>query len=125
MLTFCHLYCPRKLNRSRVIRFANDGTVKLHLSQCGNIIQNGSFIRTDSKGKLLNWSYYPVKRKKSVRIVLDNTNRDTKVTAMGMTEGITLADNGDLLILFESGAQKYYNSKNPTDSIWQFTFPKG
>ena len=42
--------------------------------QCGNIIQNGSFIRTDSKGNPLNWSYYPVKRKKSVRIVLDNTN---------------------------------------------------
>ena len=36
-----------------------------------------------------------------------------------------LADNGDLLILFESGAQKYSNAKNPTDSIWQFPFPKG
>ena len=58
-------------------------------------------------------------------IVLDNKNRNTTVTAMGMTEGITLADNGDLLILFESGAQKYSNAKNPTDSIWQFPFPKG
>ena len=42
--------------------------------QGGNIIKNGNFIQQDSKGNPLNWSYHPVKRKKSVRIVLDNTN---------------------------------------------------
>ena len=42
--------------------------------QGGNIIKNGNFIQEDSKGNPLNWSYHPVKRKKSVRIVLDNTN---------------------------------------------------
>lgn len=57
-------------------------------------------------------------------IVLDDTNRVKKVTAMGMTEGITLDEKGNVLILFESGAQKYYNSKNPTDCVWRFPFPE-
>ena len=57
-------------------------------------------------------------------IVLDSKNRIKTVTAMGMTEGLTLAENGDVLILFESGAQKYSNAKNPTDYIWSLPFPK-
>lgn len=55
--------------------------------------------------------------------VLDSTNRIKNVTAMCMTEGIALSENGGLLVLFESAAQKYYNSKNPTDYIWEFPFP--
>jgi len=39
-----------------------------------------------------------------------------------MTEGLALSTHGDLLILFESGAQKYSNAKNPTDSIWRMQF---
>ena len=40
----------------------------------GNIIQNGSFIRKDSKGQPLHWTPSPAKRKKFVFVGLDNTN---------------------------------------------------
>jgi len=55
-------------------------------------------------------------------ITLNSKNRTKAVTAMGMTEGLALSTHGDLLILFESGAQKYSNAKNPTDSIWRMQF---
>jgi hypothetical protein len=99
-----------------------DGKVALSISYGRNNNSTLDFYTIDPKTAS---ATYTADGKTYPMIVLDNTNRDTKVTAMGMTEGITLADNGDLLILFESGAQKYYNSKNPTDSIWQFPFPKG
>ena len=51
-------------------------------------------------------------------VVLDSKNRTKTVTAMCMTEGITLDKNGKVMVLFESAAKKYYNSKNPTDYIW-------
>lgn len=54
--------------------------------------------------------------------VLDSKNRTKTVTAMGMTEGITLDKNGKIMVLFESAAKKYYNSKNPTDHIWTTEF---
>ncbi len=55
-------------------------------------------------------------------IVLDKTNRVKTVTAMCMTEGITLDASGRIMVLFESAAKKYYNSKNPTDYIWTTEF---
>ncbi len=54
--------------------------------------------------------------------VLDRLNRTKTVTAMCMTEGITLDANGRIMVLFESAAKKYYNSKNPTDYIWTTEF---
>ena len=54
--------------------------------------------------------------------VLDKTNRRMTVTAMCMTEGITLDASGRVMVLFESAAKKYYNSKNPTDYIWTTKF---
>jgi hypothetical protein len=99
-----------------------DGKVALSISYGRNNNSTLDFYTIDPKTAS---ATYTADGKTYPMIVLDNTNRDTKVTAMGMTEGITLADNGDLLILFESGAQKYSNAKNPTDSIWQFPFPKG
>lgn len=50
---------------------------------------------------------------------LDTTVNCTTYTAMPMSEGITVKD-GNLYILFESGADKYRNGggKNPTDRIW-------
>lgn len=54
--------------------------------------------------------------------VLDRLNRTKTVTAMCMTEGITLDENGKIMVLFESAAKKYYNSKNPTDYIWKTEF---
>ena len=55
--------------------------------------------------------------------ILDSTNRVKNVTTMCMTEGVTLSKDGKLLILYESAAKKYYNSKNPTDYIWEYAFP--
>ena len=51
-------------------------------------------------------------------IVLDRLNRTKNLTAMCMTEGITLDEDGNVMVLFESAADKYYNSKNPTDYVW-------
>lgn len=50
--------------------------------------------------------------------VLDSRNERASVTAMPMTEGICPTDDGRVLILFESAADKYANSKNPTDRLW-------
>ena len=55
-------------------------------------------------------------------LVLDSSKRTNAVTAIGMSEGVTLDENGGLFILFESGAQTYSNAKNPTDSIWRMPF---
>ena len=99
-----------------------DGKVALSISYGRNNNSTLDFYTIDPKTAS---ETYTADGKTYPMIVLDNTNRDTKVTAMGMTEGITLADNGDLLILFESGAQKYSNAKNPTDCVWRFPFPKG
>ena len=99
-----------------------DGKVALSISYGRNNNSTLDFYTIDPQNAS---ATYTADGKTYPMIVLDNKNRNTTVTAMGMTEGITLAENGDLLILFESGAQKYYNSKNPTDSIWQFPIPKG
>lgn len=111
------LACPDKVQG-----FAyRDGMVALSISYGRN---NNSYldffaIRPESASKT-----YTADGKTYPLIVLDSTNRIKKVTAMGMTEGLTLGENGEVLILFESGAQKYYNSKNPTDCIWSFPFPE-
>lgn len=55
-------------------------------------------------------------------LILGIDKRTTAITAIGMSEGLTLTENGELFILFESGAQTYSNAKNPTDSIWRMPF---
>ncbi len=50
--------------------------------------------------------------------VLDSRNERASVTAMPMTEGICPTADGRILILFESAANKYADSKNPTDRLW-------
>ncbi len=99
-----------------------DGKVALSISYGRNNNSTLDFFSIDiSKGT----KTFTADGKTYPMIILDNTNRIKKVTAMGMTEGLTLAENGDLLILFESGAEKYSNAKNPTDNMWRFPFPEG
>ena len=111
------LACPDKVQG-----FAyRDGKVVLSLSYGRNNNSYLDFYSIDpentTKTITADGKTYPL-------IVLDRRNRVKKVTAMGMTEGLTLAENGDVLILFESGAQKYSNAKNPTDCIWSLPFPE-
>jgi hypothetical protein len=98
-----------------------DGCVVLSISYGRN---NNSFLDifnvdlTDSKKNItVDGKNYPL-------TLLDSANRKQKITAMCMTEGITVSADGDILVLFESAAQKYYNSKNPTDYIWEMKVPK-
>ena len=98
-----------------------DGKVTLSISYGRNNNSTLDFYSIDPANATAN---YTADGKTYPMIVLDDTNRVKKVTAMGMTEGITLDEKGNVLILFESGAQKYYNSKNPTDCVWRFPFPE-
>lgn len=54
--------------------------------------------------------------------VLDSRNQRASVTAMPMTEGLAPAGDGRLLVLFESGANKYSNASFPTDMIWSMGY---
>lgn len=98
-----------------------DGKVTLSISYGRNNNSTLDFYSIDPANAT---ATYTADGKTYPMIVLDDTNRVKKVTAMGMTEGITLDEKGNVLILFESGAQKYYNSKNPTDCVWRFPFPE-
>lgn len=55
--------------------------------------------------------------------ILDMTNMVKSYPTMPMTEGLTYAEDGKILVLFESAAQKYSDSKDPTDYIWKIEFP--
>lgn len=50
--------------------------------------------------------------------VLDSAREFKAITAMPMTEGLTLTDGG-VLVLFESGAMKYSDGKFRTDKVWE------
>ena len=111
------LACPDKVQG-----FAyRDGMVALSISYGRN---NNSYLDFFAINLDEASSSFTADGKTYPMIVLDGKNRTKTVTAMGMTEGLTLAENGDVLILFESGAQKYSNAKNPTDSIWSLPFPQ-
>ena len=98
-----------------------DGKVTLSISYGRNNNSTLDFYSIDPEKAT---ATYTADGKTYPMIVLDDTNRIKKVTTMGMTEGIALDEKGNVLILYESGAQKYYNSKNPTDCVWRFPFPE-
>ncbi|MBQ8398062.1 MAG: hypothetical protein IJX53_07720 [Clostridia bacterium] len=54
--------------------------------------------------------------------VLDSRNQRASVTAMPMTEGLAPSGDGRVLVLFESGANKYSNASFPTDMIWSMGY---
>lgn len=54
--------------------------------------------------------------------VLDSRNQRASVTAMPMTEGLAPSGDGRVLVIFESGANKYSNASFPTDMIWSMGY---
>ena len=50
--------------------------------------------------------------------ILSNSNLADKLTLMPMTEGMAFSLDGELLILYESAAIKYSDSRCPTAYIW-------
>jgi len=53
---------------------------------------------------------------------LGSANLLKTYTVMPMTEGLTLTEDGKLLVLFESAAMKYSDSRCPTAYIWETEF---
>ena len=51
--------------------------------------------------------------------LLDDLRKQEGLTLMPMTEGLTLIDDDNLLVLFESGAMKYSDGKFRTDRVWR------
>lgn len=96
-----------------------DGKVCLSKSYGRNNNSTLEFFKIDiekpNKSYVADGKTYPM-------IVLDSTCRKKTLTAMCMTEGLTLDKDGNVMVLFESAAQKYYNSKNPTDYVWVTDF---
>ena len=52
---------------------------------------------------------------------LDSTNLKCSIAAMPMSEGLCLDSNDDILILFESGAGKYDDGRDRTDTVWKLS----
>ena len=55
--------------------------------------------------------------------VLDSARQTARMTAMPMTEGLTLTPDGRVYVLFESGAEHYSDGANRTDHVWALTLP--
>lgn len=55
--------------------------------------------------------------------LLDSRALREAIIAMPMTEGLTISDDGSILVLFESGAVAYNDGKYRTDHIWSLRFP--
>lgn len=53
---------------------------------------------------------------------LGSANHVKTYTVMPMTEGLAVTKGGNLLVLFESAAIKYSDSRCPTDYIWETEF---
>lgn len=51
--------------------------------------------------------------------VLDSKNFVEAITAMPMTEGLSLDADNNILVLFESGAGKYDDGRDRTDFVWK------
>ena len=53
---------------------------------------------------------------------MDSSNIQWSISAMPRSEGLALDKDGNLLVLFESGASKYINTSKgyPTDYIWKY-----
>lgn len=52
--------------------------------------------------------------------ILDSKRLVSETTLMPMSEGICLSEDGNILILFESGAEKYKDGRDRTDTVWEY-----
>lgn len=53
--------------------------------------------------------------------ILDSARQLDALTAPPMTEGVCLSPEGDVLVLFESGAVRYKDGRNRTDQVWRLS----
>lgn len=53
--------------------------------------------------------------------ILDSGNQTAALTAMPMTEGLCLGPEGSVLVLFESGSNRYRDGRFRTDHVWKMT----
>ena len=56
--------------------------------------------------------------------ILDSKRQTQAITAMPMTEGLCLSQEGGFLVLFESGSSRYSDGKYRTDHVWEMK-PQG
>ena len=54
--------------------------------------------------------------------VLDIKRQTHNIVTIPMTEGLALDEDGSVLVLYESGANKYSDGKHRTDYIWRAVF---
>ncbi len=52
--------------------------------------------------------------------ILDSKRNFEQTVLMPMSEGICLGQDGSIIILFESGAEKYKDGRDRTDTVWEY-----
>ena len=96
--------------------FCDDGTVLL--SQSYGRKNNSALLRYDLNLRLPDLTV-PVGSREVPAYLLDSGALRESITAMPMTEGLTLGRDGSVLVLFESGAMAYQDGKYRTDHVWR------
>ena len=112
----CVLVAP---DRIQGMAFCNDGTVLL--SQSYGRKNNSSLLRYELNLNLPDLTV-PVGGREVPACLLDSKTQRETITAMPMTEALTLDNDGDVLVLFESGAMAYQDGKYRTDYVWRLRF---
>ena len=95
--------------------FCDDGTVLL--SQSYGRKNNSTLLRYDLNLDLPDLAV-PVGSQEVPAYLLDSSTLRESITAMPMTEALTLDNDGNILVLFESGAMAYSDGKYRTDHVW-------
>ena len=96
--------------------FCDDGTVLL--SQSYGRKNNSTLLRYDLNLDLPDLTV-PVGSKEVPAYILASGTLREAITAMPMTEALTLGSDGSILVLFESGAMAYQDGKYRTDHVWR------
>ena len=112
----CVLVAP---DRIQGMAFCNDGTVLL--SQSYGRKNNSSLLRYELNLNLPDLTVLVGSREVPACLLDSKTQRET-ITAMPMTEALTLDNDGNVLVLFESGAMAYQDGKYRTDYVWRLRF---
>ena len=103
-------------DRIQVMVFCDDGTVLL--SQSYGRKNNSTLLRYDLNLDLPDLTV-PVGSKEVPAYILASGTLREAITAMPMTEALTLGSDGSILVLFESGAMAYQDGKYRTDHVWR------
>lgn len=95
--------------------FCDDGTVLL--SQSYGRKNNSTLLRYDLDLNRADGSV-PVGDSEVPAYILDSSVLRETITAMPMTEALCTGPDGNVLVLFESGAMNYSDGKDRTDYVW-------